>query len=103
MLTAQKRLRRLTVRALATRPGLLLTTALAEYDDATLAAQLGCPVAGVMRLRLCQPPRPAYWAADVQAIAARIGAEPAALSARLRRFAANSAGAATPPRPPGTS
>ncbi len=61
------------------------------------------PLAGVVRLRLCQPPRPAYWAADVQAIAARISAEPAALGALLRLGAAHSAGAATPPRPPGTS
>jgi hypothetical protein len=83
MPTEPNHLRRLAQRAVATRPRLLLATALAEYPDDGLAAQLGCPVAAVVRLRCCRPPRPAHWAADVQAIAAAVGADAGALAALL--------------------
>ncbi len=86
-MTEPNRPRRLAVRAIATRPGLLLATALAEYPDDWLAARLGCPVAGVVRLRLCRPPRADHWAADVQAIAAAVGADVGALAALLRAAA----------------
>ncbi len=80
----ETRLHRLAVRAVATAPGLLLATRLAEYDDATLAAQLGCDPAAVGRLRLCRPPRPECWAADVAAIAQHVRCDPAGLDALLR-------------------
>ena len=83
MLPNDRHLRRLAQRAIATRPGLLLATALAEFDDDTIAERLGCDVAAVLRLRLCQPPRPDRWAADVAAIAAAIGCPPAALATLL--------------------
>ncbi len=78
------RLRRMAVRAIATEPGLLLATALAEFDDAELAAQLGCDPAAVVRLRLCRPPRPECWAADVAAIARHVGCDAGALDTLLR-------------------
>ena len=85
MYNTDRLLRRAAVGALATRPGLLLATALAEYTDEALAQQLGCAVAAVPRLRICRPPRPECWGADGAAIAQHVGAAPPALAALLRR------------------
>ena len=80
------RLRRLAQHAVATRPRLLLATALAEETDASLAAALGCDVATVLRLRLCYPPRPDRWAADVAQIAEALACDAARLAALLQRL-----------------
>ena len=64
-----RRLRRLAVQAIATRPRLLLATALAEETDAILAAQFATDVATALHLRLCYPPRPDRWATDVGRLA----------------------------------
>jgi hypothetical protein len=83
MPTDRNRLARLAVRALATAPGLLLATPLAEYDNDTLAARLGCAPAAVVRLRLCGPPRPERWSADLAAIAQHVGCDAGALAILL--------------------
>ena len=76
-------LRRLAARAIATRPRLLLATALAEETDEALTAALGRDVATVLRLRLCRPPRPECWAADVAALAQGLGCDAARLAGLL--------------------
>ncbi len=75
-----------------------LSAALTAYqdrhrlDDAGLAAELGCPVAVLVRLRLCRRPgavEPERTAEqDIEAIAGLFGIDPAA----LRRIALKAAG-----------
>jgi hypothetical protein len=69
-------LRRLAVRIIGTQPRLLLATILAEHDDATLAARLGCELSAMPRLRLCPALRPEQWDADTVAIATGVGCNP---------------------------
>lgn len=67
-----------------------LGQALAAYaraerlDDGELAARLGCDRDALAPLRLCLRPRAESFAADVDAIAARFGADPAAVAAAVR-------------------
>jgi len=79
---------------LAARVGsdpLFLANALAEFarseglDDAGLAAALGCAGADLTRLRLCAPPRPEQFRADVERIAGHFGIDADALAAAVRR------------------
>jgi hypothetical protein len=70
-----------------------LASALAVYaesetmDDEQLAAQLGCPVATLVSLRLCRRPRPEppTFRRDVDLIAARFGLHADVLAAVVRR------------------
>lgn len=82
--------------ALALRVGddpFFLASALAVYaeseamDDEQLAAQLGCPVATLVPLRLCRRPRPGppFFRRDVDVIAARFGLRADMLAAAVRR------------------
>lgn len=81
----------------------LLGGVLAEYqaradiDDATLATELGLDLEGLARLSLCRPPRPDRFAADVDAIAARTGADALRLAGLIRL--AQSLGALTEAAP----
>ena len=54
------------------------------WDEAQLAAALGCPLATLARLLLCRRPQRLTWAMDVAAAAGACGADPAALAAVLR-------------------
>jgi hypothetical protein len=82
--------------ALALRVGddpFFLASALAVYaesetmDDEQLAAQLGCPVATLVPLRLCRRPRPEppFFRRDVDLIATRFGLHADVLAAAVRR------------------
>ena len=79
---------------LATRVGsdpLFLANALAEYarseglDDVGLAAALGCAGDALSRLRLCAPPRPEHFRADVERMAGHFGIDADVLAAAVRR------------------
>ncbi len=71
-------------RALAT-PEHYLAAALAGLSDEALAAEIAADPRRVCELRLCSPPRVAYWAHDVRILAEFVGAEPVRLEALLRR------------------
>src|SRR5262245_39875416 len=73
----------------AQRPGylasVLMPYAVARgWDEAELAAALGCPVGSLLRLLLCQRPLPLTWEASVATLAATYGADPGALLGVLR-------------------
>ena len=68
-------------------PDRFLAAALAELPDDWLAAELGCPVGRVWRLRLAGYPRADRWAQDVAAMATALDADAARLDVLLRRLA----------------
>jgi hypothetical protein len=79
---------RLVARA-AQRPGflagILIPYAQAQgWDEADLAAQVGCPPGILPRLLLCRRPRTLAEATDVAATAAAFGADPQALLSVVR-------------------
>ena len=56
-----------------------------ELDEQGLAAELGCAVDTLTRLRLCLRPRPDCFDADVQEIATTFGADAEVLTRVVRR------------------
>ena len=78
-------LRRAVRRAIG-HPDRFLAAALAELPDDWLAAELGCPVGRVWRLRLAGYPRADRWDQDVAALATVLNADAARLGALLRRL-----------------
>ena len=73
-------------RAMGT-PDRYLAAALAELTDEWLAAELGCPVGRVWRLRLAGYPCADRWDQDVMAMATALDADAGRLGALLRQLA----------------
>jgi hypothetical protein len=51
----------------------------------TLAGRLGLSLEGLVRLSLCQPPRPEHFREDLEVVCRETGADQAALAALLRQ------------------
>ena len=83
---AEGRLVHQALRRAIQQPDRYLAAALAEQLDEDLAAELGCPVSMVWRLRLAGWPRVDRWHADLATIAAVVGCDVEALAALLARL-----------------
>lgn len=72
-----------------------------RLDDDALAAHLGCSRADLARVRLCGAVRPDHFRADVQAVAANYGLDPARLAEAAKPFPVAPAGTVAERAEPG--